>query len=263
MRCSRAGFTLIELLIVVGIIGVLSTLAMVNISSSREKARIARALAYASQMKRAAMDSAAALWDMDDCMGGTIIDRSGLGNNGTLSNTTWITDTPNGIGCALAFNRSMSSYVSAGTAQALNLANQNFSVCAWIRTQGTNFMDIFSNRPATNGGFEFAVYANHLRSQVWYGGSTNLLEGTTVVNDGKWHYVCQIVDTTKTSLSIDGRIDASADLAGAKVKAASSAPYIGSRNGTAQFFTGSIDDVSVYAMALTMVSADKDLAQAK
>ncbi|MFH1714345.1 MAG: prepilin-type N-terminal cleavage/methylation domain-containing protein [Candidatus Nealsonbacteria bacterium] len=40
---SNSGFTLIELLIVIAIIGILSSIVLVNLSGSREKAKIARA----------------------------------------------------------------------------------------------------------------------------------------------------------------------------------------------------------------------------
>lgn len=259
MRGSRSGFTLIELLIVIGIIGVLATLAVVNVSSSREKARVAKAAAYASQMKRAAGDMAVALWDMDDCIGSTVVDRSGFGNNASVANTTWITNTPVGQGCALSFDGT-SSYVNGGTSPTLNVANLEFSVCAWFRTAGTGASEIFSNSPAANGGFALMVYMGHLRSQVWYSGNGNTLDGVTTVNDDKWHYGCHVVEPTRTVLIVDGRIDASATLTGTKVRAASSNMFIGARAGVSSFFSGSIDDVSVYTKALTLVNVNKSVA---
>ena len=44
------GFTLIELLVVIAIIGILSTVAIVNLNSARDKAKFAAAQAALSQM---------------------------------------------------------------------------------------------------------------------------------------------------------------------------------------------------------------------
>jgi type II secretion system protein G len=53
MNRSRKGFTLIELLVVISIIGLLSTLAVVSLSSARQKARDAKRVADIKQMQSA------------------------------------------------------------------------------------------------------------------------------------------------------------------------------------------------------------------
>lgn len=47
---KQKGFTLVELLVVIAIIGILSTVAIVNLNSARDKAKFASAQAAMSQM---------------------------------------------------------------------------------------------------------------------------------------------------------------------------------------------------------------------
>ena len=47
---NKKGFTLVELLVVIAIIGILSSVAVVNLNSARDKAKIAAAQAALSQM---------------------------------------------------------------------------------------------------------------------------------------------------------------------------------------------------------------------
>ncbi len=47
---NKKGFTLVELLVVIAIIGILSSVAVVNLNSARDKARFAAAQATVSQL---------------------------------------------------------------------------------------------------------------------------------------------------------------------------------------------------------------------
>lgn len=51
---KRKGFTLIELLVIIAIIGIISTVAVVNLNSSRDKAKDAELIAIIGQMQKAA-----------------------------------------------------------------------------------------------------------------------------------------------------------------------------------------------------------------
>jgi prepilin-type N-terminal cleavage/methylation domain-containing protein len=63
----QKGFTLVELLVVIAIIGILSTVAIVNLNSARDKAKFAAAQAALSQL------ATPMILCMDDQVGGTAI----------------------------------------------------------------------------------------------------------------------------------------------------------------------------------------------
>lgn len=52
---NKKGFTLVELLVVIAIIGILSTVAVVNLSAARDKARAAAGLAWGSSLSPSAI----------------------------------------------------------------------------------------------------------------------------------------------------------------------------------------------------------------
>lgn len=51
MKINKKGFTLVELLVVIAIIGILSTVAIVNLDSARDKAKVSNALSWGANLK--------------------------------------------------------------------------------------------------------------------------------------------------------------------------------------------------------------------
>lgn len=75
MNKNKNGFTLVELLVVIAIIGILSTVALVNLNSARDKAKVAAALAWGANVKTLAVLC------VDE--GGQIIGSNGAYDGGT------------------------------------------------------------------------------------------------------------------------------------------------------------------------------------
>lgn len=233
----RHGFTLIELLVVIAIIGLLATFALVQLSSSREKARIARGLANSGQVLRAIGDDLIARWDMDECSGTSLNDGSGMGYTVTgMTNTAWSsTDTPSGDGCTL----SLSGTAIIQTAKTKALNYQSITATGWfkISTAGNNVI-LF-----TNGGYEIlSTNAGHIRT---CSALASCIEGTTAINDNKWHFVALIGDAKSVRMYLDGS---------SKPELQSPAP--GGTDVARIFqlgftYTGLVNDVRVYDRALT------------
>ena len=186
----RRAFTLIELLTSIAILGILSSIAVVSLSSSRIRAAIARGLQFEASIQHAVGYDVVADWEFDDGAGTLAADSSGNGKNATLVNgPTWrcaSTDksyTPSGQGCVLSFN-GVNTYVSTAVSGVsdgtislwfYNLSSSAGSVILGKRTPGCYSSAIYINNPPNsndlriyNGGPEVTIGAvnpnqwNHL-----------------------------------------------------------------------------------------------------
>lgn len=246
---GRPAFTLVELLVVIAIIGLLSAVAVVSMNSSREKARIAKAISYEESVQHALGDDIFAQWDFDDCTGTTAIDSSGNGINGTLTGgPTWSTDTPGGKGCSLSFNGS-SAYVSI----------------PYVNSSATSLAYSLWFKPATAGTQTLIAYRSTLIrvSNIaisWYP-DVNLSVGTIAksVSTNVWHQLVVDQNGTAYSIYLDGSLAGSGTVAAINN---SSFPNvgIGVYFGN-QFYSGLIDNVRFYSRSLTAQDARRMYAE--
>jgi hypothetical protein len=142
-----------------------------------------------------------------------------------------------------------------------SFATYDFSVVFDIRTTATHQEAVWEKRPncntqvfwgsrTTNGGsIDFEML--NLKSQHYY----DALNGTTPVNDGTWHQVAVTRQGGTVSLYVDGTMEDSVTTAtpvGVANQVAMRAGYSACQgvDGT-QPFTGSLDELTIYRIALT------------
>ena len=153
----------------------------------------------------------------------------------------------------------INDYVQA-TPTGLNLANQDFTIEAWIKTTGTKESILVKSDGDTiweNG--EKAFYINELGKVNFVGFGNNYIKGNTAVNDGKWHHVAVVWDYSSGTTGIgqvfvDGVNDTqSSNYAATNLDNSTDTLKIGSLNFSeaTNYFSGQIDEVRIWKTART------------
>jgi len=198
------------------------------------------------------------MWTFDgnDMSGNTAIDRSGNGNNGTLTNGP--KKAIGKIGQALSFDGS-NDFGDLGTPAIFDL-DASYSLSAWVYTTkpsgGSNF-----NQTIIALGSGACCGTERLLDLAWdsgggtyrfryaHGGST-VLSGTQTPQLNRWYHVAGTWDGTTRRFYMDGVLDGTQSFSTAPTEFSAN-NYIGSSFGTASFWQGLIDEARVYNRALT------------
>ena len=241
-KTTRKGFTIVELLIVIVVIGILAAITIVAYNGIQERARLASAQAFASQVTKRDMADAIGYWTFDECSGTTVKDSSGNGTNAAyaISGTVgWSTDTPSGGGCSLSFNST--TYINTG----ITLSNNYYLKAAWIKTSApAGAMNIISSAVASPNGS--ALYLNNFKLATGHNNAWSDVMDTKALNDGKWHYVA--AEYTKNASGTNGTMKLYVD--GTMAVTNASIPLMNDPNdavsigsfGTGSRFSGLIDN---------------------
>lgn len=241
---------MVELLVVISIISLLASVVLAALNSARDKGRLAAAKQFSAIVDHAEGDQAVGLWDFSECSGATTYDRSGLGNNGSITGTTaWSTDTPFNIGCSLSFDGT--SPVSAGTSD-LGITNQ-ITISAWIKATSTSpYAGIVTKASPTMGSWKLDMSGTTgVRFDVFSAATAYNALPATLTLDGQWHNVVGTYDGATMSIYIDGTLRGSTPYAGG-VYSSTATIQIGNDGccGT-RIWTGLIDSVHIFAKNLS------------
>jgi hypothetical protein len=195
-------------------------------------------------------------WTFDAGSGTTAVDASGNGNTGTLINgPAW---TAGVLGQALAFDGA-TTYVDVPHAGALNA--YPLTIAAWIRTSSTTSVGAIVNKfvAGTTNGYQ--LFVDNGRLCAWYlrDAGSSVYDGTSCTlatagyADGQWHHVAFVVDAAGGRLYLDGMSRATRGWTGVSGPVSTTqALHVGDyAGGAGAVFAGLIDDVRVYARALS------------
>lgn len=137
------GFTIIELLVIIAIVGLISSVALANLSQARENARRATSLQQEASIYRAIGDRIIGDWDFNEGSGSTAFDKSGNGRDGTIVNASFVAPGADGTGYALYFSGNNSHVKGFGIS---STSNTNLTVTSWVNPEAiTNDRTIISS----------------------------------------------------------------------------------------------------------------------
>jgi len=204
-------------------------------------------------------DGLVGLWSFNgnDMYGTTAIDRSGLGNNGTLTGANGLPKLVAGkVGQALSFD-GVDDYV-ATTNQFNN--PQDFTIAVWFKTSlnsGKKIVGFESAQTGDSSDYDRQIWVatdGYLRFG-WGAGGVGSNEDL-VFNDGRWHFAVGTHEsaTNYGTLYVDGNYQdsvsgAAQNFAGWwRIGGGKASGFQNALDGT---FPGSIDEVRVYNRVLT------------
>lgn len=190
-------------------------------------------------------------YPFDENTGTKTKDYSGNGNDGTLTNTpTW----SNGkLNKALTFVAASTQSVSfTYNTSIINTANA-LTYSAWIKTnQSTGSEETIMQ---IGGNFnKWSLYIDGADAGKPSLSCTGNFVGRTIaktnVKDNRWHHVVGTLSGTTTKIYVDGNLETSGTQT-LLSQTGSQASAVGINAGGGDAFNGSMDDVRIYARALT------------
>lgn len=259
---NNRGFTIIELLVVVSIIGMISSVALANLQTAKENAKLAASKQFHASIQRALGIETVASWEFDEGSGTVLVDSAGSSGfsgamNGTIINGSWV---PNaGVsGSALLFNAN--SYVY-GTNFPNPGENGDITISAWVKpTNIVGVNSIFYAGDNGNGGgncTSFEMLENggkfYTRNQT----SEKLIASNVNLINNVWQHLVYVYNGDKVSVYLDnklvGQVSGGVGTSdcptggwsiGTPVTTASVSPN------NSRYFKGTIDSIRIYNNAL-------------
>jgi prepilin-type N-terminal cleavage/methylation domain-containing protein len=237
MPTGRQAFTLVELLVVISIIGLLSSIAVVSMNGSRDKARIAAGQSFEQSVYQKLGDKLEGEWKFET-IGATTPDTSGMNRTGTVGGT--VTQAAGFLGNA--FSSTAAGYVNVGTMDISNAV----TVGAWIKPAVAGHLGFIVGKEPVNMQWELFLEAGYLR---WRGGDPSSNNASCPEpTPNAWHYVVGTQYGNQAAIYIDGKKCVTATIT--PIGNGSGAVEIGTFGPGSYNFYGSLDEVRVYSGSL-------------
>lgn len=201
-------------------------------------------------------------WKMDEGYGDFAYDDGTADNDGYLAGgdtcpgdsecPTWTNDGK--FGKALSFDGG--DYMEAGTHPGLdNNGTGEYSASLWFKTTTNPTNNYGLMGIVSSGGNQdrfLQVTSAGLPRFYVYDGTERYATGSTVVTDGKWHYLAGVFDGSRIYIYVDGKLEGSTSTTGTEDQ---TDPYVRfSHAAIVSYYdmvVGSIDEAKIFNIALT------------
>ena len=193
-------------------------------------------------------------WKFDEASGTTAADSSGNGNTGTVAGNPVWRPTGGWLAGALEFD-GRGDYVKVEKPRGFNFAPGSFSVSTWIypkETRGRWHAIMEYDRSNSNGN-RFGLWLDEEgRFHFRVGQTTTQTRDALTTN--RWYHLTAVYDSSTKSMKlyVDGVLETMAGSVKGFAAANQSTVILGARGSADdEYFTGLIDDLRVFKVALT------------
>lgn len=191
----------------------------------------------------------------DEGAGTATADKSGTGNNGAITGATWSTDAR--FGKALSFNGT-TNWVTVPDSASLRITGP-MTLEAWVKLRSQAGWKTILLKEAPPGNLAYALYgasSGYPLPTGWFGAT-----GITAANSlptGAWEHIAAVYDGTTSRFYVNG-VQVASKTGAAVIPAATGPLRIGGNAVWGEYTDGLIDELRVYATALTANQISLDL----
>jgi hypothetical protein len=152
----------------------------------------------------------------------------------------------------------VSAYVQVEHDPSLMLTN-SITIEAWFRTASPGQAILYKHGASGDRSYGLQLFGTKADFFVVSGGTTQNHLGTSDVNDDVWHHIAGVFDGSgsRHELYVDGVLENAAAPSYSSIDSSTVPVWIGAGAGTTStapdvaFFSGAIDEVSIYSRALS------------
>jgi hypothetical protein len=200
-------------------------------------------------------------WKLDENTDATAYDRSGNGNNGTITGASWAAGK---YASGLNFDGN-GDYVDCGNSTILDFSNA-ITLEAWVKFSSYNWYNIvfkFMTGSASGVSYGFRTTTTSILFDTNISGTRrNIAASSGSYPAGEWYHLVGTYNGTNLSFYINGKLVSSPSYPGTLDSAAGEKFFIGQGGGYGNF-VGLVDDVRVYNYARTPAQISYDYNKGK